>query len=34
VLEQYGLSRDDFSETLKDLQFILEKDKLLIGLSI
>ena len=31
MLEQYGLSKDDFSETLKDLQFTLEKDKQLIG---
>eukprot|EP01041_Mallomonas_annulata_P001643 gene1643-3182_t len=30
LLESYGLSKEDFSETLKDLQFIIEKDKILI----
>jgi replication factor C subunit 1 len=29
ILEAYGLSKDDFSENMKDLQFIVEKDKIL-----
>jgi hypothetical protein len=29
MLDYYGLSKDDFTVTMKDLQFILEKDPLL-----
>ncbi len=30
-LEDYGLSKEDFSDTLKDLQFIIDKDPVLSG---
>lgn len=29
LLDSYGLSKDDFSESLKELQFVIEKDPLL-----
>jgi replication factor C subunit 1 len=29
ILDNYGLSKDDFTETMKDLQFTFEKDPLL-----
>lgn len=29
ILDEYGLSRDDFMETMKDLQFKVEKDAVL-----
>ncbi len=34
VLDAYGLSKDDFSETFKDFQFVVEKDSTLKGIII
>lgn len=31
VLDAYGCSRDDFMETLRELQFKLQKDAVLFG---
>ena len=31
VLDAYGCSRDDFMETLRELQFKLQKDSVLFG---
>lgn len=31
VLDAYGLSKDDFTETLREMQFTAEGDKLLRG---
>ena len=31
ILDSYGLSRDDFMENLKEMQFIIDKDKVFKG---
>jgi hypothetical protein len=32
MLDEYGLSKDDFSETFKGFQFVIEKDPQLKGI--
>jgi hypothetical protein len=31
ALDAYGLTKEDFAENMKELQFVLEGDKVLVG---